>query len=73
MNRNRQFMKTRMKLLDYTLIGLLGTLAPGAWAQTAAAPAADQTVLKIRSDGEAGSVEFFACDVTSLQGGLPFR
>jgi hypothetical protein len=49
-------MKTRMKLLDYTLIGLLGTLAPAAWAQEAAAPA-DQTVVKIRSEGETGSVD----------------
>ena len=60
-------MKTRMKLLDYTLIGLLGTLAPAAWAQTAAAPAADQTVLKIRSEGEAGSVD------TSKEGLQAFR
>ena len=57
-------MKTRMKLLDYTLISLLGTLAPAAWAQTATAPApapvsapTDQTVVKIRSEGEAGSVD----------------
>ena len=47
-------MKTRMKLLDYTLIGLLGTIAPAAWAQSTAAPAADQTAVKIRSEGEAG-------------------
>ena len=50
-------MKTRMKLLDYTLISLLGTLAPAAWAQTAATPASEQTVLKIRSEGETGSVD----------------
>ena len=50
-------MKTRMKLLDYTLIGLLGTIAPAAWAQSTAAPAADQTAVKIRSEGEAGSVD----------------
>ena len=46
-------MKTRMKLLDYTLIGLLGTIAPAAWAQ-ATAPA-DATSVKVRSEGEAGS------------------
>ena len=50
MNRNRQVMKIRMKLLDATLIGLLGTMAPAAWAQTATAPVAapapsDQTVV----------------------------
>ena len=48
-------MKTRMKLLDYTLIGLLGTIAPAAWAQ-ATAPA-DATSVKVRSEGEAGSVD----------------
>jgi hypothetical protein len=44
-----------MKLLDYTLIGLLGTIAPAAWAQ-ATAPA-DATSVKVRSEGEAGSVD----------------
>ena len=48
-------MKTRMKLLDVTLIGLLGTIAPAAWAQ-ATAPA-DATSVKVRSEGEAGSVD----------------
>lgn len=60
-------MKTRMKLLDYTLIGLLGTVAPAAWAQTAAAPAAEQTQVKVRSEGEAGSVD------TSPEGLQAFR
>ena len=49
-------MKTRMKLLDCTLIGLLGTIAPAAWAQTAAVPD-DATAVKVRSEGEAGSVD----------------
>jgi hypothetical protein len=57
-----------MKLLDYTLIGLLGALPAGAWAQAeTAAPAAalacgadgcsdgDDAVLRIRSRGEAQS------------------
>jgi hypothetical protein len=44
-----------MKLLDVTLIGLLGTIAPAAWAQ-ATAPA-DATSVKVRSEGEAGSVD----------------
>ena len=48
-------MKTRMKLLDVTLIGLLGTIAPAAWAQ-ATAPA-DATSVKVRSEGEAGSID----------------
>jgi hypothetical protein len=69
-----------MKLLDYTLVSLLGTLAPAAWAQQAPAPAAaptDQTVVKIRSEGEAGSVDtspeglqaFRRVDVTQLNPG----
>ena len=70
MNGNRHVVKTRMKLLDYTLIGLLGTLPAAAWAQAetpAAAPAAevacdaegcsdgDGAVLRIRSRGETQS------------------
>ena len=73
-------MKTRMKLLDYTLISLLGTLAPAAWAQTAQVPApapTDQTVVKIRSEGETGSVDtspaglqaFRRVDVTQMNPG----
>ena len=69
MNGNRQAVKTRMKLLDYTLIGLLGALPAAAWAQAEApAPAAEVAcddagcsdgegvVLRIRSRGEAESL-----------------
>lgn len=64
MNRNSRVVKTRMKLLDYTLIGLLGAMAAGASAQDAtpaAAPLAcdasgcsgdEGAVLRIRSRGE---------------------
>ncbi|CAN5335239.1 hypothetical protein BH11PSE14_BH11PSE14_13590 [soil metagenome] len=73
-------MKTRMKLLDYTLISLLGTVVPAAWAQTAPEPApapSDQTVVKIRSEGETGSVDtspaglqaFRRVDVTQMNPG----
>lgn len=70
MNRNRQVVKTRMKLLDYTLIGLLGTLPTVAWSQApqaAEAPAValdcdtqgckdgDTAVLRVRSRGETDS------------------
>ncbi len=78
MNRNRQVVKMRMKLLDYTLIGLLGTLPAGAWAQAATPPAqpevaCDQSgcrdggeaVLLIRSRGEAQSRPG---DASQLQG-----
>ncbi|MFY2762469.1 hypothetical protein [Arenimonas sp. MALMAid1274] len=56
-----------MKLLDYTLIGLLGTMTAGAWAQEAATPPVslncdasgcsdgDGAVLRVRSRGEAES------------------
>jgi hypothetical protein len=75
-------MKIRMKLLDATLIGLLGTMAPSAWAQAVPAPAATaapsgQTVVKIRSEGETGSVDtspeglqaYRRVDVTQLNPG----
>lgn len=68
MNRNRQVVKMRMKLLDYTLIGLLGAVPAGAWARdpAPATPAqvacddsgcqdGDGAVLRIRSHGEAES------------------
>lgn len=78
MNRNRQVVKMRMKLLDYTLIGLLGTLPAGAWAQAATPPAqpgvacdqsgcseGEDAVLRIRSRGEAQSRPG---DASQLQG-----
>lgn len=67
MNRNCRAVKTRMKLLDYTLIGLLGAMPVAAWSQ---APVAEQApavaldcdaegcsdgetaVLRVRSHGE---------------------
>lgn len=73
MNGNRLVLKTRMKLLDATLIGLIGTLGAlpaGAWAQEGAAlpdsgkvlacdsagcSSADGPVLRIQSRGEAES------------------
>lgn len=80
MNRNRRVVKMRMKLLDYTLAGFLGTLPVSAMAQAPVpVPAADQTrvscdetgcddgdgaVLRIRSRGEAQSS---AGDVSQLQ------
>jgi len=66
-NRISRVVKTRMKLLDYTLIGLLAGLATPAWAQDAADAGAavncdadgctdaDGIVLRVRSRGEAES------------------
>lgn len=76
MNRNSRVVKTRMKLLDFTLIGLLGTMSAGAWAQAVPTPPVDLScdasgcsdgegaVLRIRNRGEA---EAKAGDADQLQ------
>ncbi len=76
MNRNSRLVKTRIKLLDYTLIGLLASMSAGALAQETTTPefaltcdasgcsGTDGAVLRIRSRGEA---ESRAGDAAQLQ------